>query len=373
VGATAGNPGRLTDEQMVGQLFIAYVYGPMATTANAVQRSANLSLYGAATPSEIVKKWHLGGIILLDHNNLDPQRPRLSTGNVGSAAQIADLTGGLQRAAINDTGAPLLIGTDQEGGVVQRIRDGVTPRPSQESLAHTDPTALRCGYYTLGQQLRRLGVNQDYAPVADVIRADGGVIGDRSFGPDPQLDSRDVSAAVAGLQDAGVLATLKHWPGHGSTSTDSHSALAVISETASQWQSVDRPPFAAAAATAASIMVGHLALPALDPSNTPATLSPVLVTQTLRQGLGYHGLVLTDSLGMQPMLEAGSPGAVARRAVQAGDDMLVMSPDLPAAYRDVLALLRANSAFRSQVRTAATHVLAAKATVIAGPKNDTRC
>lgn len=358
---------------MVGQLFIAHVYGATASTATPAQQTANLALYEAATPAEIVQKWHLGGIILLDHNNLDRRRPQLSTSNVNTASGTANLTAGLQKAAINDTGAPLLIGTDQEGGSVQRIRDGVTPRPSQQSLARSDPAVLRCGYFRLGQQLRRLGINQNYAPVADVIRADGGVIGDRSFGPDPQLDSRDVTAAVTGLQDAGVLATLKHWPGHGSTSTDSHAALAVITRSASQWQTIDRPPFAAAAGTAASIMVGHLALPALDPTNTPATLSSVLVGQQLRKELGYKGLVLTDSLWMQPMLDAGTPGHVAQRAIQAGNDMLLMSPDLPAAYRDVLALVRSSSAFRVQVRIAAEHVLAAKAIVINGPTRPGRC
>lgn len=369
----AGNPGRLTDEQMVGQLFVAYLYGAGANTATPAQRSANLALYGAATAARIVEKWHLGGVILLDHNSLDPLRSQLSTGNVDTASQITRLTAGLQQVAEDDTGAPLLIGTDQEGGSVQRIRDGVTARPPQQSLSHSGPTALRCGYYRLGQQLRRLGVNQDYAPDADVIRADGGVIGDRSFGPDPLLDARDVSAAVAGLQDAGVLATLKHWPGHGSTATDSHAALAVITRGASQWQAIDRPPFAAAAATAAGIMVGHLALPALDPTGTPATLSPILVGQQLRKGLGFQGLVLTDSLWMQPMRAAGSPGDVAERAIRAGDDLLLMSPDLPAAYRHLLALVRTDPAFRDLVRAAARRILAAKAAVLAGPRSAPAC
>ena len=135
-------------------------------------------------------------------------------------------------------------------------------------------------------------------------------------------------AAVTGLQAAGVLATLKHWPGHGSTPIDSHQALPVLTETAAQWRAIDRPPFQAAAASAGSIMVGHLALPALDPSGQPATLSPILVEQQLlrRAGLprsGYHRLA-----GMAPMLQAGTPGQVAIRAIQAGDDMLLMSPDL---------------------------------------------
>ena len=125
----AVNPGRLSDEQLVGQLFIAYVYGAGADTADPAQRAANRALYGVDTPAEVVRSWHLGGVILLDHNTLDPARPELSTGNVGSAPQITELTAGLQRVAVADTGRPLLIGTDQEGGQVQRIADGVADRP----------------------------------------------------------------------------------------------------------------------------------------------------------------------------------------------------------------------------------------------------
>ena len=271
---TASNPAGLTDAQMVGQLFIGYVYGSTATAATASTAAGQPRSLRRPDRRQVVRRWHLGGIILLDHNTLDPARPELSTGNVDDRAQITALTTGLQQAALADSGVQLLIGTDQEGGQVQRITDGVPgARPSCNS-SRLDPTSLRCSYQNLGQQLRPLGVNQDYAPVADVVRTAGGVIGDRSFGPDPAVDSRDVLAAVTGLQAAGVLATLKHWPGHGSTPTDSHEALPVLTESAAQWPAMDRPPFQAAAKVAGSVMVGHLALPALDPSGQPATLSP---------------------------------------------------------------------------------------------------
>jgi beta-N-acetylhexosaminidase len=364
----AANPAGLTDEQLVGQLFTEYVYGASATSATPAQRQANLALYGEPTGAQIVRRWHLGGIILLDHNNLDPARPALSTGNVGSASQITALTAGLQRAALGDSRIRLLIGTDQEGGSIQRIRNGVAWRPSQLQQAQAGSDTLRCGYLDLGRQLRRLGVNQDYAPVADVVRVGGGVIGDRSFGPDPATDARDVLAAVSGLQAAGVLATLKHWPGHGSTPVNSHQALPVLPLTAGQWRAVDRVPFQAAAPTAASIMVGHLALPALDPSGQPATLSPILVGRQLRNGLGYRGLVVTDSLWMAPMRQAGTAGAVAVRAVQAGDDMLLMSPQLPAAYQAVLAKVRSDRVFRVQAQAAVQRILAAKAWVATNRK-----
>jgi beta-N-acetylhexosaminidase len=202
-----------------------------------------------------------------------------------------------------------------------------------------------------------------------VVRASGGVIGDRSFGSDPATDARDVRAAVTGLQDAGVLATLKHWPGHGSTPVDSHQDLPVLRLTASQWRTIDRLPFQAAADIAGSIMVGHLALPAVDPSGQPATLSPVLITGQLRQGLGYRGLILTDSLWMAPMWQAGSPAQVAVRALRAGNDMLLMSPELPSAYGAILSRLRSDSTFRTAVQAAVRQILAAKARVATVPSD----
>jgi beta-N-acetylhexosaminidase len=367
------NPGGLTDERLVGQLFMAYVYGQNANDATPAQRSANLALYGAPTGAEVIRKWHLGGIILLDHNTLDPDRPYFSTGNVDNAAQITALTASLQQAAIRDSGVPLLIATDQEGGSVQRITDGVAWRPAQEQIANQTSEQLRCGYLSLGQQLRRLGVNQDFAPVADVVRTSTGVIGDRSFGPDPTVDSRDIVAAVTGLQQAGVLATLKHWPGHGSTSTDSHSALAVIDESLPTWQAIDRQPFLAGAPIAASVMVGYLAFPSLDPSGAPAVLSTKLVNGALRGDLHYRGLVVTDSLWMEPAMAAGTPGQVARLALAAGDDMLLMSPDVPAAYRDALALVHSDQRFRATVRAAVSRILAAKARLKTPPPATAGC
>lgn len=372
-GSRGSNPGRLTDPQMVGQLFMGYVYGAGATRATPDQRAANTALYGVPSPAEVVRRWHLGGVILIDHNDLDPARPTLSTGNVETAAQITALTSGLQRVARADTGRPLLIATDQEGGRVQRITDGVSPRPSELSLAHVGAAALTCGYYSLGRQLRALGVNEDFAPDADVVTTSAGVIGDRSFGPDPSLDASDVAAAVAGLQRAGVLATLKHWPGHGSTSTDSHASLAVVHRSDAEWRRIDRVPFARAASTAAGVMVGHLALPALDPSGRAATFSPVLTAGALRRGLGYDGLIVSDSLWMEPARAAGTPGQVAVKALRAGIDVQLEPPDLPDSFRSVLAAVRHDPAVRDLVRNAAGHVLAAKARVQAGPGPAPRC
>jgi beta-glucosidase-like glycosyl hydrolase/S1-C subfamily serine protease len=355
------NPGGLSDAQSVGQLFMVYVYGSGAQSATPAQRGANMALFGVATPAEVVRRWHPGGIILINSNNLDPARPDLSSGNVDNPAQITALTAGLQQAALADTGLPLLIATDQEGGRVQRITNGVTPRPAQKALAGTDPAALTCSYYGLGRQLRALGVNQDFAPDADVVTTSAGVIGDRSFGPNPALDATDVRAAVTGLQDAWVLATLKHWPGHGSTNTDSHANLAVIYQSVTAWRTHDLVPFGQSAPIVAGIMVGHLALPALDPTGRAATFSPTLVADLLRGQLGYSGLIITDSLFMQPARAAGTPAQVALLALNAGNDIQLEPTNLPQAATALQTAMRTNPRQRALIQAAAGRVLAAKA------------
>jgi len=367
------NPGGLTDAQTVGQLFMVYVYGSGAQAATPAQRAANMALFGAPTPAGVISRWHPGGIILIDHNNLDPQRPTLSTDNVNGPAQITALTAGLQRAALADTGVPLLIATDQEGGRVQRITDGVTARPAQKVLAQTSPAALTCSYYGLGRQLRALGVNQDFAPVADVVTTSTGVIGDRSFGPDPARDATNVRAAVTGLQDAGVLATLKHWPGHGSTSTDSHARLAVINESAQAWRASDRVPFARSAPIVGGIMVGHLAFPALDPTGQAATFSPRLVSDLLRGQLRYSGLIITDSLWMQPARAVGSPAEVALLAVNAGNDILLEPTDLPASATALRTGMLRDPALRARIQAAARRVLSAKEKLNRSPISHPGC
>jgi beta-N-acetylhexosaminidase len=367
------NPGGLSDAQTVGQLFMIYVYGSGASSATPAQRAANLALFGVATPAEVIRRWHPGGVILINTNNLDPQRPTLSSGNVDSRAQITALTTGLQNAALADTGLPLLIATDQEGGRVQRITDGVKPRPAQRDLAGTSPAALTCSYYGLGRQLRALGVNQDFAPDADVVTTSAGVIGDRSFGPDPSLDAVDVRAAVTGLQAAGVLATLKHWPGHGSTNIDSHASLAIIYQSAEAWRNRDRVPFARSAPIAAGIMVGHLALPALDPTGRAATFSPTLVASLLRRQLGYSGLIITDSLFMAPARAAGTPAQVALLALRAGIDLQLEPTSLPGSAAALRAAMLTSPAARALIQAAASRVLAAKAKLGTAPVTPPAC
>ncbi len=313
-------------EEKVGQLFMQYVYGSDATTPD----PRNVPLYGVQSPAEVVAKYHLGGVIYFAW-----------TDSVRNPEQIVGLSNGLQQAAL-ESGArvPLLIATDQEQGVVTRFGPPATQFPGSMALgAGRSTDDARTAAAITGQELKAVGINTNFAPDADVnVNPLNPVIGTRSFGSDPTLVSSLVAAQVRGYQkDGGVIATPKHFPGHGDTATDSHTGIPVITHSKQEWAQVDAPPFEAAIKAGASmIMTGHLVVPALDPSGDPATLSEPILTGVLRGELGYKGVIVTDSLAMQGVREKYGDGEVAVRAVLAGADLLLMAPNLDVAYSAVL-------------------------------------
>jgi beta-N-acetylhexosaminidase len=244
--------------------------------------------------------------------------------NLDDRDEAADLVSSLHEAA----GRELVIAIDQEGGSVVRLRDEPIP-PSAMALGAVDDPALTERVAALtARGLRRIGVNVDFAPVADVqSNPDNPIIGDRSFGADPDLVARHVAAAVRGLQEGGVAATLKHFPGHGDVDVDSHQALPTLHTTRERLERVEWPPFRAGiAAGAAAVMTAHLLVPALDPE-LPATLSRAMVQGTLRDALGFDGVVFTDALDMRAVSDRWRPGMAAVMALAAGADApIAVSP-----------------------------------------------
>ncbi|HVP67193.1 MAG TPA: beta-N-acetylhexosaminidase [Anaeromyxobacteraceae bacterium] len=235
--------------------------------------------------------------------------------NVESPRQIAELSGALKRAA----GRPLLVSIDQEGGRVARLRgrQGFTEMPPMRALGGTGDEALAREVGALfGRELRAVGIDQDYAPVVDVdTNPANPVIGDRSFGSDPELVSRMGAALAAGLQSEGVAACAKHFPGHGDTRQDSHHDLPRLPHGLERLEAVELVPFRALArAGVASVMTAHVVFEALDPSR-PATLSrPVM--NLLRGYCGFDGPAVSDDLEMSAVssfftLEEGVTGAIA--------------------------------------------------------------
>jgi beta-N-acetylhexosaminidase len=336
-------------EEKVGQLFVTYAFGQSAGELDARNRST----YGVDTPAQVVRKYHLGGAIYFAWSN-----------NVNSPPQIAGLSSGLQRAALGDTGIPLLVATDQEGGIVARVGPPATQFPGNMALgaARKAEHALQAASIT-ARELRTVGINQDYAPVADVnVNPRNPVIGVRSFGEQPALVGDLVRAQVAGYQQGQRLAaTSKHFPGHGDTSVDSHTGLPVIGHTPAELERIDLPPFQAAIDRGvAAIMTAHIVVPALDPSGRPATLSRPILTGLLRERLGFDGVIVTDALDMAGVRQMFGDERVPIEALKAGADMLLMPPAPDLQYNAVLNAVRSGELSEARIDRSLYRILRLK-------------
>ncbi|MER6402682.1 glycoside hydrolase family 3 protein [Streptomyces viridosporus] len=324
---------RMTLEEKVGQLFVMRVYGHSATDPDQADVDANLKEIGVRTAAELLAKYRVGGIIYFAwaHNTREPH-------------QIADLSNGIQKASLGlPRGLPVLISTDQEHGIVARVGEPATLFPGAMAVgAGGSRSDARTLGRIAGRELRAMGIRQDYAPVADVnVDPANPVIGVRSFGSEPEAVARLVAAEVAGYQGSGVAATAKHFPGHGDTVDDSHAKLPYIHHTREQWERLDAPPFRAAiAAGIDSIMTAHIVVPALDDAEDPATLSRPILTGILREELGYDGVVVTDSLGMEGVRTKYGDDRVPVLALKAGVDQLLNPPSLDVAWNAVLRAVR---------------------------------
>ncbi|WP_181777188.1 glycoside hydrolase family 3 protein [Amycolatopsis pittospori] len=326
----------LSLEEKVGQLFVTWVNGKSADEVNA----KNKADFGVDTPAQVIEKYHLGGVIYFNNDSRD---------NFDDPVQVAKLSNGLQRAAVR-SGAriPLQIATDQEGGTVTRMGAPATELPNAMAIsAGRDTKAAQEAARILGHELRAVGINQDFAPDADVNSNPANpVIGVRSFSGQPGLASQYVAAQVKGFQDSGrrtetVSAAAKHFPGHGDAATDSHLELPRIDRSEASWRETDVPPFKAAIeAGIDSIMSAHIEFPSLDPTGEPATLSKPIITGKLRGELGYRGVVVTDSLSMEGVRELHSDAEIPVLALKAGIDQLLMPVNLDLAINSVLDAVR---------------------------------
>ncbi|TKG70013.1 glycoside hydrolase family 3 protein [Prauserella endophytica] len=348
---------RLTLEQKVGQLFVADVFGKRADEAH----PSNQEKYGVDTPAEVVRRYQVGGVIYFNNAGTD---------NVDGPTQVARLSNGLQRAAVSaEPHVPLVLSIDQEGGRVTRIGDPATEYPSAMALgAGRDADGARTAAAINGAELRAMGIAQDFAPDADVNSNPlNPVIGSRSFSADPTLASELVAAQVEGYQNSGsptetVSGAAKHFPGHGDAATDSHTGLPTIERTEQEWREIDLPPFRAAIdAGVDSIMTAHIAVPSLDPSGDPATLSKPIIGGLLREELGYDGVVVTDSLQMQGVRELYSDAEIPVRALEAGVDQMLMPPDLGVAMEGVLDAVRGGRLTEERIDQSVLRILELKA------------
>ncbi len=248
--------------------------------------------------------------------------------NVDRPEQVADLVRELQSIA-RDAGhdLPLLVGVDQEGGRVARLREPWTVWPPLRAVGRTgsEETARGMGR-ALAAELRACGIRCDFAPVMDVdTNPKNPVIGDRAFGSDPELVGRLGAAMIAGLQEGGVAASAKHFPGHGDTDVDSHLNLPAVDHSRARLEEVELPPFRRAIeAGVAMVMTGHVLVRELD-ERLPSTLSPRLLEGLLRGEMKFPGVIVSDDLEMKAVAEGWGPGKAAGLAAKAGCDLVTVS------------------------------------------------
>lgn len=262
-----------------------------------------------------LRKYPIGGVIYFARN-------------VESPEQIERLSSGLQQIAKSSGNVPLWISIDQEGGMVARITEGIAlmPGPMAIAAAGSIDDAYQAAYIS-GLELKSMGINMNFAPVLDVNNnAANPVIGVRSFGESPQSVAEYGARTIAGIQDAGIAATAKHFPGHGDTDTDSHLDLPIITHDRERVERLELIPFRAAIAEGVDAMMSaHIYFPALEPERLPVTLSHTVLSGLLRQELGYEGMIVTDCMEMDAIAVNYGTVDAAVMAVEAGADLVLIS------------------------------------------------
>lgn len=352
--APAGLLAEMTLREKVGQLFL--VRPDALDPALSQQTIDDADAPGVIEVSEamaaFLEEYPVGGVVLFGKNITDE-------------VQLRGLIAGLQQSSP----VPLLIGIDEEGGVVARLANSPGfDLPQYESAAAVGAQgtyAVRAMSAEIGTYLAGYGINLDFAPVADVnTNPDNPVIGTRAFSSDPQEAADCVNAAVEGFSRAGVLCCLKHFPGHGDTAGDSHDGTVYTEKTMEELRACEFLPFEAGIrAGAPLVMVGHIAAPNAvegEESDLPATFSRALITDVLRDELGFAGVVVTDSLAMGAITETYTPGEAAVLALQAGADLLLMPAGLAQAYDGVLAAVEDGRLTEERIDESVARILALK-------------
>ncbi len=328
---------------------------------------------------ELVSTWTpeqlAGGVIVGRFHGSDPEEPAslvrglhlagvsVTGDNVVDEVQVLAMTSALADAAEDDgRDFPPVIGVDQEGGYVSHLRGIATDFPhfraaglAIEADAGQGRRVTRQAALTTGLELRGLGFTWVFAPVADVtIGAADPTIGPRSPSQDPRVAAQAIGAAIKGFDDAGIVSTVKHFPGHGTATTDSHDTLPIVDSGVAELRSRDLPPFESAIAERApAVMLSHLDLRRIAPG-VPASMAPE-VYEILRDDLGFEGVTITDSLGMGAV---GGRPTPALQALEAGADLLLMPVDTVTTHQIVVEAILSGEVSRERVEEAAARVVA---------------
>jgi beta-N-acetylhexosaminidase len=329
----------MTLEQKIAQMLIVNLFG------------AQLNAPGKA----FLQDWQPGGAVLIGENT-------------GTPDAVARLVNSYQQTITDAGGLPLLIAVDQEPGPISHLKDGFTQFPTPTLITATgDPQMAYAVGQAIGDELLSVGVNMTLSPIADLeTNPKNPIILRRSFGNDPAMVSPMVGAFVEGTQAAGVLATAKHFPGHGDSSSDSHTSLPVIDLSKDRLESVELAPFRAAIqADVAAVMVAHIWYPALEPEpNLPASLSSNVIIGVLRGELGYDGIIMTDALDKDAIDTTYSYPEAVVKAIQAGGDMMISAhiglDSQVKAIQAVADAVRSGTISEARINESVRRILAAK-------------
>lgn len=335
----------MTEEEKVLQLFMI--------TPEALTGYENVSAAGDRT-GESILQYPVGGIIYFAKNLREP-------------GQVKEMLGNTLRY-YEEAGYPApFLGVDEEGGRVARIGKqaafGVEPIGEMRAIGDRGDAgeAERVGN-VIGSYLSELGFTLDFAPVADVLTdPDNQVIGNRSFGTDPALVADLAMAEARGLEEAGVWAVLKHYPGHGATKEDSHDGYAWTDRTLEQLMESELVPFRTGIQEGISfIMAAHISVPEITGDDVPCSLSPYMLTDVLRGELGYEGIVVTDALNMGAITRHYSSGEACVAALEAGADLLLMPEHFQSALEGVLAAVEEGTLSRERIEESVRRILRVK-------------
>jgi beta-N-acetylhexosaminidase len=327
----------MTLDQKIGQLIIPAVIGQFlgqdSDTFKQIARD--------------ITEFHVGGYHMLGEVN-----------NLHEPAGVALLLNHIQQLAR----IPLLITADFEGGVGLRYT-GATRLPRAMAMGATaDPEMAALAARITAAESRAMGFQVNFYPVVDVNNnARNPIINIRSFGGDPAQVSRMARAYIRGLQNARVMATAKHFPGHGDTSTDSHLELPVVDVTRSRLDAIELPPFKAAVDEGVgAVMSAHIAIPPLEPDKTPATLSSKILDGILRKEMKFNGLIFTDALNMRGVAAHYSDEDAAVRAIKAGADILLYPPSVEHAFQGVRKAVQSGAISEARIDESVRRILLAK-------------
>lgn len=303
------------------------------------------------TTKDCINMYPVGGIIYFGSN-------------IVNEAQITEMVSNTQKYSLERTGLKMFTCIDEEGGRVARIGNNPAfPVETFPDMAYINGEAE--AYHVgdaIGGYLSRYGFNVDFAPCADVITdSENKVIGTRSFGTDSGIVSSMSLSVARGLKSHGVLATYKHFPGHGATVGDTHEGFAYTDKTLEELMKSELVPFKSAADNGIDmVMVAHISAPKVIGDNTPSSLSYRMITGVLKEQLGYKGLIVTDALNMGAIVNQYSSETAAVMAVKAGNDLLLMPKDFTAAARAIINEVRSGNISEERINESVRKIVRAK-------------